>query len=69
MAQFQEMIQKAQDSENITEAIQNLKDIGQMIRSMDSGLTQEFGRHRGGQGQVTQGNDIGFGNRGGGNSP
>jgi hypothetical protein len=69
MARFQEMIQKAQGSANITEAIQNLKDIGQMIHQMDSNLTQEFGRHRGGLGQVMQGNGNGFGNMGGGNSP
>jgi len=69
MAHFQEMIDKAQGSKNIGEAIQNLKDIGQMIQQMDSNLTQEFGRHRGGQGQGMQGNGNGFGNMGGGNSP
>jgi hypothetical protein len=70
MAHFQEMIEKAQGSENIKEAIQNLKDVGQMIQQMDSDLTQEFGRHRGGgQGQGMQGNGNGFGNMGGGNSP
>jgi hypothetical protein len=69
MAHFQEMIQKAQGSANITEAIQNLKDIGQMIHQMDSNLTQEFERHRGGLGQVMPGNGNGFGNMGGGNSP
>ncbi len=63
------MIEKAQGSENVGEAIQNLKDIGQMIQKMDSDLTQEFGRHRGGQGQGMQGNGNGFGNMGGGNSP
>jgi hypothetical protein len=41
-----------------------------MIQQMDSDLTQEFGRHRGGgQGQGMQGNGNGFGNMGGGNSP
>ncbi|PVX27447.1 MAG: hypothetical protein CW716_02250 [Candidatus Bathyarchaeum sp.] len=69
MTQFQEMINKAQDSENIDEAIQNLQDIGQMIQKMDSDLTQEFGRHRGGQGQDMPGKGNGFGNMGGGNSP
>jgi len=69
MAHFQEMIEKAQGSENIKEAIQNLKDIGQMIQKMDSDLTQEFGRHRSGQGQAMPGNGNGFGNMGGGNSP
>jgi len=72
MAHFQEMIEKAQGSENVGDAIQNLKDIGQMIQKMDSDLTQEFGRHRGGQSMQGNGNwsgnGNGFGNMGGGNS-
>ena len=70
MAKFQEMIENAQGAEDIEDAIQSLKDIGQMIKKMDSALTQEFGRHRGqGQGQGTPGNGKGYGNMGGGNSP
>jgi len=69
MAQFQEMIENAQGAENIKDAIQNLKEIGQMIKNMDSALTQEFGRHRGGQGQSMPGKGNGYGNMGGGNSP
>jgi len=69
MAQFQEMIENAQGAEDIEDAIQNLKEIGQMIRKMDSSLTQEFGRHRGGKGQSMPGKGNGYGNMGGGNSP
>jgi len=69
MAQFQEMIENAQGAENIKDAIQSLKEIGQTIRNMDSALTQEFGRHRGGQGQSMPGKGNGYGNMGGGNSP
>ena len=73
MAQFQEMIENAQGAEDVKEAIQSLKELGQMIRNMDSALTQEFGRHRGGQeqgqGQGMPGNGSGYGNMGGGNSP
>jgi tetratricopeptide (TPR) repeat protein len=69
MAQFQEMIENAQGAEDVKEAIQSLKEIGQMIRNMDSALTQEFGRHRGEQGQNMPGNGNGYGNMGGGNSP
>jgi len=69
MAQFQEMIENAQGAEDIKDAIQSLKEIGQMIRNMDSALTQEFGRHRGGYGQSMPGKGNGYGNMGGGNSP
>jgi hypothetical protein len=63
------MIENAQGAENIKEAIQSLKEIGQTIRNMDSALTQEFGHHRGGQGQSMPGKGNGYGNMGGGNSP
>lgn len=69
MAKFQEMIENAQGAEDIEDAIQSLEEIGQMIRNVDSALTQEFGRHRGGQGQSMPGNGSGYGNMGGGNSP
>lgn len=69
MAKFQKMIENAQGAEDIKEAIQSLEEIGQMIRNVDSALTQEFGRHRGGQGQSMPGNGSGYGNMGGGNSP
>jgi tetratricopeptide (TPR) repeat protein len=68
MAKFQEMIENAQGAEDVKEAIESLKEIGQTIRNMDSALTQEFGRHRG-QGQNMPGNGNGYGNMGGGNSP
>ena len=69
MAQFQEMIENAQGAGNIKDAIQSLKEIGQMIQKMDSALTQEFGHHRGGYGQSMPGKGNGYGNMGGGNSP
>lgn len=69
MVQFQEMIENAQGAEDVEEAIQSLKELGQMIRNMDSALTQEFWRHRGGQGQSMPGHGSGYGNMGGGNSP
>jgi len=69
MAKFQEMIENAQGAEDIKDAIQSLKEIGQTIRNMDSALTQEFGRHRGGQGQSMSGKGNGYGNMGSGNSP
>jgi len=68
MAEFQGMIEKAQGAEDVKEAIQSLKEIGQMIRNMDSALTQEFGRHRE-QGQSMPGKGNGYGNMGSGNSP
>jgi tetratricopeptide (TPR) repeat protein len=69
MAKFQEMIENAQGAEDIKDAIQSLKEIGQMIQKTDSALTQEFGCHRRGyvQGMPGKGND--YGNMGGGNSP
>jgi hypothetical protein len=83
MAHFQEMIQNAQGAENIEDAIQSLKEIGQMIRTMDANLTQEMSHHGGNFGQAMpssgfgqdgsssfgQGIGSGFGNMGGGNSP
>jgi hypothetical protein len=75
MAQFQEMIENAQGTENIEDAIQSLHEIGQMIQRMDANLTQEMGHHIGHFGQATTGSSFGqetgsgFGNMGGGNRP
>lgn len=69
MNQYQELLEKAQNAENIEEAIENLKEIGQTIRKMDSAFIQEFGHFRGGQGYNMPGGGRGFGNMGGGNSP
>jgi len=68
MAEFQEKIENAQGSKDFKDAIKSLKEIGQMIRKMDSALTREFGRHRG-NGQSIPGNGNGYGNMGSGNSP
>ncbi|MDG6222946.1 MAG: hypothetical protein QCH99_06785 [Candidatus Bathyarchaeota archaeon] len=65
MAQFQEMIQNAQDAKNVKDAIETLKEIGQVIRNMDNSLIE----HPGFNGKQTMpGNGSGFGNMGGGNS-
>ena len=72
MAQFQEIIQNAQGAEDIKEAIKDLKDVGHLIKKIDSALTKAFGNKGGngqGQGQSMPGNGNGFGNMGGGNSP
>jgi signal transduction histidine kinase len=64
MAQFQEMIQNAQDAENVGDAIDSLQEIGQTIRNMDNSLNEETG-YTGGQDMP--GNGSGFGDMGGGN--
>ena len=66
---YQEMLENAQGAEDIEEAIENLKELGQMIKNMDSAWTKDFGRFKGGQGQNMPGKGNGFGNMGGGNSP
>ncbi len=69
MNRFQEMIENAQGAEDIEDAIQNLQEIGHMIRNIDEDLTQEVGRHRGHNGQEAATNGSGFGNMGSGGSP
>ncbi len=70
MAQFQEMIQNAQDAETVEDAIETLKEMGQMLRNMDNSFTQKMGNNGGQQGQQQMPcNGSGFGNMGGGNSP
>lgn len=68
MNRYQEMLENAKGAEDIEEAIENLKELGQMIKNMDSAWTKDFGRFKGGQGQNMPGKGNGFGNMGGGNS-
>ena len=69
MQQLQQMLDNAQGKQDIKDVIKDLKDLGQMIKKMDSALTQEFGNHGNGngQGQSLPGNGKGTGNMGGGN--
>ncbi len=60
---------KKMNKEAIREVIQNLKDLGQMIKNMDKALAQEYVNHGKGQGQGLAGSGKGYGNMGGGNSP
>ncbi|MFZ7136801.1 MAG: hypothetical protein ACOWW1_00045 [archaeon] len=70
MNQFQEMIQNAQDAETVEDAIETLKEMGQMLRNMNNSFNQKMGNNGGQQGQQQMpGNGNGFGNMGGGNSP
>ena len=69
MNRFQEMIENAQGSEDIEDAIQSLKDIGRMIRGMDQALTHEVNNQRAHHGQQEAASGSGFGNMGGGRSP
>ena len=57
------------NKEAIKEVIQNLKDLGQMIKNMDKALAQEYVNHGKGQGHGLAGSGKGYGNMGGGNSP
>jgi len=46
MSRFQEMIENAQGTDDIEDVLDDLEEIGRMIREMDGALTQEIGRHR-----------------------
>ena len=60
MARFQEMIENAKG----TEDIEDLEEIGRLIRQMDQNLTQEMDHHRAQHGQSVSGS--GFGQEGSG---
>ena len=51
MARFQEMIENAKEAEDIEEAIEAVKEIGELIRTMGNQFEEEFGRHRARHGQ------------------
>ena len=75
MDELQEIINSAENKnmnkEAIREVIQNLKELGQMIKNMDNALKQEYENNGKGQGNGNglAGNGNGYGNMGGGNSP
>ncbi len=75
MGQLQGIINSAENKnmnkEAIREVIQNLKELGQMIKNMDKALTQEYGNKGNGNanGNGLASNGKGYGNMGGGNSP
>jgi tetratricopeptide (TPR) repeat protein len=52
LARFQEMIQNAEGTEEIQNALEELEEIGRMIREMDQNLTQEMGHYRAQHGQT-----------------
>ncbi len=73
LARFQEMIQNAEGTEEIQNALEDLEEIGRMIREMDQNLTQEMGHHRAQHGQTgsmegygQDGSTGGFGQNGSG---
>jgi hypothetical protein len=73
MARFQEMIQNAEGTEEIQNALEDLEEIGKMIREMDQNLTQEMGHYRAQHGQTgsmggygQDGSTGGFGQNGSG---
>jgi tetratricopeptide (TPR) repeat protein len=71
LARFQEMIRNAEGTEEIQNALEDLEEIGRMIREMDQNLTQEMGHYRAQHGQTgsmgaygQDGSTGGFGNNG-----
>ena len=73
MEKLQHMINNAEskkeNKEAIREVMQNLKELGQMIKNMDKALKQEYGNKGNGNGNGLAGSGKGYGNMGGGNSP
>lgn len=51
MARFQEMIENAKGTEDFEDALEDLKEIGELIRNMGNNFEEEFGRHRAPHGQ------------------
>jgi len=64
MNRFQQMIENAQGTDDIEEAVQDLNEIGSMIREMDGALTQEMGHHQAQHGQE-EAIGSGYGQNGG----
>jgi DNA repair exonuclease SbcCD ATPase subunit len=64
MAKFEEMIQNAEGTEKIEDALDDLEEIGRVIRQMDQSFTQEMGRYRAQHGQTAS--TGGFGQEGSG---
>jgi hypothetical protein len=59
MNRFQEMIENAQGSEDVEDVLEDLEEIGRLIREMDGNLTQEMGQYREHYGQEATGSDFG----------
>jgi tetratricopeptide (TPR) repeat protein len=64
MAKFGEMIQNSEGTEKIEDALDDLEEIGRVIRQMDQSFTQEMGRYRAQHGQTAS--TGGFGQEGSG---
>ena len=58
LSRFQEMIQKAQEYKNVEDALEDLEEIGKLIREMGSNFTQEMGRFRAQHGQLGSANSV-----------
>jgi hypothetical protein len=67
MARFEEMIENAQQTGDINDALGNLQEIGNTIRGMDSTLTHEMGQFRAMHGQGGSGDNGQYGGSQGGN--
>ena len=59
MARFQEMIQNAEGTEDFEDTLQELEEIGRLLRDLDQNFTQEMGHYRAQHGQ--SGSTGGFG--------
>ena len=59
MARFQEMIQNAEGIEDVKNVLQDLEEIGRLMRNLDQSFTQEMGYYRAQYGQT--GSAGGFG--------
>jgi hypothetical protein len=64
MARFEEMVEYAQQTGDINDALGNLQEIGNTIRNMDSNLTHEMGQFRAMHGQGVNGQMQGSGDNG-----
>lgn len=64
MTRFEEMIENAQQTGDISDALGNLQEIGNTIRGMDSTLTHEMGQFRAMHGQGGSGQMQGIGDNG-----
>jgi hypothetical protein len=59
MARFQEMIQNVEGTENVEDVLDDLEEIGRLIREMDQNLTQEMGHYRAQYGRSESGSGLG----------
>ena len=66
LSHLQEMVETAQGIGDLEEELDDLQEIGQMIREMDSALTQEIDHHRARHGQEESDYGHGQGGSGGG---